>query len=110
MDKQRERVADACRRVIARRQKICEANNFGLTALYNQVDEGAYTELRATHRELDEAVAAAYGWPKTVTQDADEIVQRLLTLNQEIVAGIRKYDPFEVVPEVAPHVRSERPH
>ncbi len=107
---ERGRIAKASRRIIARRQNICKANNFGLTALYNQVDECAYSDLKAMHRELDEAVAAAYGWPKTVAHDADEIVQRLLTLDQEIAAGIHKYNPFEVVPEIAPHLRSERPH
>jgi hypothetical protein len=48
-------------------------------------------------RELDEAVVAAYGWPKAVAYDADEIVQRLLALNQEIAVGIREYNPFEVI-------------
>ena len=47
---------------------------------------------------------------KTVAQDADEIVQLLLALNREITAGIREYNSFEVVPEIAPHLRSERPH
>ncbi len=91
---QRESVAEASRRVIARRQEICAENSFGLTALYNAVDDGAYTDLKALHRELDEAVAAAYGWPKAVTHDGDKIVQRLLELNREIAAGSRKYDPF----------------
>jgi hypothetical protein len=46
------------------------------------------------HTELDEAVAAAYGWPKAVAHDADEIVRRPLGLNREIAAGTRRYDPF----------------
>jgi hypothetical protein len=91
---QQESVAEASRRVIARRQEICAENSFGLTALYNAVDDGAYTDLKALHRQLDEAVAAAYGWPKAVAHDGDEIVQRLLELNREIAAGSRKYDPF----------------
>jgi hypothetical protein len=99
-DKQRERVAEASRRIIARRQDICNANNFGLTTLYNAIDEGAYTDLRAMHRELDEAVAAAYGWPKTVAHDADEIVQRLLVLNGDIAVGTREYNPFDCHPPV----------
>ena len=94
-DIQRERVAEASRRVIALRQKVCNANNFGLTVLYNLIDEGAYTDLKALHWELDEAVAAAYGWSKAVAQNGDETVQRLLILNQEIAAGTRKYDPFD---------------
>ncbi len=50
-----------------------------LTALYNQrgKPEGAW--LDALHRSLDEAVAAAYGWPVNLS-DAD-ILARLLALN-----------------------------
>ena len=91
---QRERLAEASRQMIARRQAICEREQFGLTRLYNLVDEGAYTEVRDAHRELDEAVVAAYGWPNAVAQDGDEIVRRLLQLNREISAGRRPYDPF----------------
>jgi restriction-modification enzyme MmeI-like protein len=93
-DAQRERVAEASRNITARRKEICAANSFGLTTLYNLIDEGAYIDLKALHGELDEAVAAAYGWPKTVAQNGDEIVQRLLILNREIVVGVREYDPF----------------
>ncbi|MGH3919270.1 MAG: hypothetical protein ACRDSG_09570, partial [Pseudonocardiaceae bacterium] len=99
-DKQRDRIAEASRKIIARRQQICATNRFGLTTLYNQVDEGAYTDLKTLHRKLDEAVAAAYGWPKEVAQDGDQIVQRLLIFNQEIAAGTREYDPFDVIPEL----------
>lgn len=93
-DQQRERVAEASRQVIARRQEICVENQFGLTRLYNLVDDGAYADLKAMHRELDEAVAAAYGWPRAVAQDADEMVRRLLALNRAISTGEREYDPF----------------
>jgi type II restriction/modification system DNA methylase subunit YeeA len=50
-----------------------------LTALYNQrgKPEGAW--LDALHRALDEAVAAAYGWPANLSND--EILARLLALN-----------------------------
>lgn len=95
-DTQRERIAEASRRVIARRREICEENGFGLTTLYNQVNEGAYTDLATLHSRLDEAVAVAYNWPKPVAHDADEIVRQLLLLNNEIVAGLRSYDPFSI--------------
>lgn len=49
---------------------------------------------RPLHRQLDEAVAGCYGWPKKVAQDGNEIVRRLLTLNREIASGARPYDPF----------------
>jgi type II restriction/modification system DNA methylase subunit YeeA len=50
-----------------------------LTALYNQrgKPEGAW--LDALHRSLDEAVAAAYGWPSNLSDD--DILARLLALN-----------------------------
>jgi type II restriction/modification system DNA methylase subunit YeeA len=48
-----------------------------LTNLYNA--NPAW--LQNAHRELDEAVAAAYGWEWPLTDD--EILQRLFRLNQE---------------------------
>ncbi len=48
-----------------------------LTNLYNKRPSW----LADAHRKLDEAVAAAYGWPATLTDS--EILERLLALNQE---------------------------
>jgi hypothetical protein len=87
-------VTKAIRMVLERRQEICTEENFGLTALYNLVDDGAYADLKVLHKELDEAVAAAYGWPKAVAHDGDEIVQRLLELNRKIAVGTHRYNPF----------------
>lgn len=52
-----------------------------LTNLYNQ--RPAW--LANAHRALDEAVAAAYGWP--VDLDDDEVLRRLLALNRERAAS-----------------------
>ncbi len=93
-DEAGDRVAEASRQVIALRQEVCAQENIGLTRLYNLMDEGAYANLARLHRELDEAVVAAYGWPKSMAQDGDQIVRRLLQLNREIAAGERPYDPF----------------
>ena len=93
-DEQRERVADVCRRLFTRRSEICLAEQIGLTKLYNLVDDGAYTDLKALHRELDVAVAAGYGWPASVAQDDAELVRRLTALNREIAEGHRPYAPF----------------
>jgi len=51
-----------------------------LTNLYNTrgTPEGAW--LDNLHRALDEAVAAAYGWPAALSDDA--ILSRLLELNR----------------------------
>ncbi|HET9970333.1 MAG TPA: DNA methyltransferase [Streptosporangiaceae bacterium] len=91
---QREEISALSASIIRRRQEICAASAIGLTTLYNQVDEGAYADLKALHRKLDEAVAGIYGWPKVTAHDGDAIVQRLLELNREISAGKRRYDPF----------------
>jgi type II restriction/modification system DNA methylase subunit YeeA len=52
-----------------------------LTNLYNE--RPAW--LANAHRELDEAVAAAYGWPADLADD--DILARLLALNQERAAA-----------------------
>lgn len=92
---QREQVAEASRRLLARRGEICQAEQIGLTTLYNQVDDGAWTDLKALHRDLDRAVADCYGWPRKVAQDSEEIVRRLTELNRQIVEGERDYAPFD---------------
>jgi len=92
----RDAVAAAIIAVLARRSEICIQENIGLTTLYNQVDDGAWADLKEMHLRLDEAVAAAYGWPKGVAHDADEINRRLLELNRQIASGQLSYDPFAV--------------
>jgi hypothetical protein len=95
-DDQREQIAAAARQVVERRQGISlyVENGIGLTDLYNRLEEGAYDLLRDEHRNLDEAVAAAYGWPKSISQDSTELVRHILALNEEIASGVRKYNPF----------------
>jgi len=63
-DVQREAVAEACRRLLTRRSEICQAEQIGLTKLYNAMDDGAWADLKRLHQQLDESVAACYGWPK----------------------------------------------
>ncbi len=88
-------VADAARQMIARRSEICLERQIGLTKLYNEVDDGAYSDFRDLHRQLDEAVAAAYGWPTSVAHDPAESNRRLLELNRAIAAGEIEYRPFD---------------
>lgn len=52
-----------------------------LTALYNERP----TWLDNAHRALDEAVAAAYGWPDDLPDE--EMLARLFALNQERAAA-----------------------
>jgi hypothetical protein len=93
-DNQRKRIGEASRDILKRRETICAEEKFGLTALYNSIEEGAYKDLLALHRKLDGAVAESYGWPKAVAGDDDEMVQRLLEFNRAISARKRAYDPF----------------
>ena len=93
--------------------------DLGLTALYNKVNDPALADstdpdiarLRVIHRELDEAVMAAYGWDDvpldhgfhthrkmtrwTISPAARvEVLDRLLALNHERAAAQdRKGDP-----------------
>lgn len=80
--------------LLARRSEICLERQIGLTKLYNEVDDGAYRDLRELHVALDEAVAAAYGWPASVAHDPQESNRRLLELNRAIAAGEIEYQPF----------------
>ena len=67
-------------RIIPKPEHAAELKKRTLTNLYNQRP----TWLANAHRALDEAVAAAYGWP--VDLDDDEVLRRLLALNRERAA------------------------
>lgn len=81
--------ARACTKLVAQGRKQA-----GLTAVYNAMDEGAFTELRAAHKRLDEAVCKSYGWPTSILDDRTKIVDRLYELNTKIVADPSTYKPF----------------
>ena len=91
---QRARVGEAIRQLIARRSSICQSQQIGLTTLYNAVEDGAWADLAALHRQLDVAVAAAYGWPAAVAQQDLELVQRLGKLNMVFASDPVAYQPF----------------
>lgn len=58
---------------------------------------------QALHRELDEAVVAGYGWPRSIAQDDGELVTRLTELNRQITTGEREYHPFAHLDGAADH-------
>lgn len=89
----REEIGTVARQLIEQRQAVCVEQDIGLTDLYNRVDEGAWSELAELHRQLDEAVARAYGWESAVAHDALEIKVRLAELHGEILASA-VYSPF----------------
>jgi hypothetical protein len=87
-------IGTASAALIERRDELCLDRQIGLTRLYNELDDGAHKELRKLHRDLDRAVAKAYGWPLRVAQDEDEVVRRLLARNLAISNGEIPYAPF----------------
>ena len=91
---QRDEIGSVARSMIARRQAVCVERGIGLTTLYNEVDDGAYADLGELHRQLDRAVAAAYGWPARAASDPDDSNRRLLDLNRRIATGEVVYSPF----------------
>jgi hypothetical protein len=93
-DEQRHAIAEASRGLYAHRSALCIEHELGLTKLYNLMDDGAFQDLAALHKRLDEAVVDAYGWPKSIAQDADALVARLTERNRQIVRGESPYAPF----------------
>ena len=83
--------AEPCR---ARPAGSQAGREIGLTKLYNLMDDGAVTELKAMHLALDRAFVAAHGWPESVAQDGLELVRLLAERNREITEGARSYAPF----------------
>jgi len=86
---QRRSVAEAGSAVLDRRSELCRAEEYGLTGLYNLVDEGAFSDLVTLHRRLDRVVSEAYGWPADL--DAAERNARLLDANREVREGTVEY-------------------
>jgi hypothetical protein len=90
----RAEVGELAAAMVALRGETCAREDFGLTRLYNLVDEGAYAEIADLHRRLDAAVVRAYGWPASAAGDPEESNRLLHELNQEITRGERPYEPF----------------
>jgi hypothetical protein len=93
-DAQRQRIGSIAADLIAARQAITVREGIGLTDFYNAVDEGAWQEVAALHRRLDEATLAAYGYPATLRDDPLELKARLATLHADIHSGRLRYAPF----------------
>ncbi|MGH2944934.1 MAG: hypothetical protein ACRDPC_01460 [Solirubrobacteraceae bacterium] len=90
----RERIGSLAAELIERRQQICVERGIGLTALYNQVDDGAWEDLVRLHAQLDAAVAGAYGWPREAAAVPLDGNARLAALNTRIARGETMYAPF----------------
>lgn len=91
---QRTAIAQTARRLDEVRQRICLDRQIGLTELYKQVDDGAFTDVKHLHDQLDEAVARAYGWPANAVSDVDGSNRKLFELNLAIASEDAPYAPF----------------
>lgn len=80
----RRGIGQAARAMDAERRRLCSEHGYGLTALYNAVEEGAHALLADLHQQLDGEVTKAYGWPESVVNDAEEQERLLLALNLEL--------------------------
>lgn len=90
---QKERIAAAAQKIVALRREACDSIGAGLTKVYNLMDDGAFVELKAAHRELDLAVADAYGWDATMLDDPVKLLDALFDLNEKCAAD-SSYAPF----------------
>lgn len=96
---QRADIASISKSLHRLRDSISLERGIGLTKLYNELEDGAHEALAALHRQLDEAVAEAYGWPVGAARDSHESNARLLKLNHEISDGETAYAPFAYLGE-----------
>lgn len=92
---QRDEIGRLSREMIELRSKICLEEQIGLTNLYNQMDEGAWQDLRKAHEVLDKAVAKAYSWPAMVAGDPVETRARLAEIHARAIADPDSYRPFD---------------
>ncbi|MCC7477887.1 class I SAM-dependent DNA methyltransferase [bacterium] len=96
---QAARVSAVARELYEKRQAACKALNLGLTKLYNLIKgktplsglttehQAMVTELQVLHEQLNAAVCACYGWPEETWRDENEVLRRLLELNQRLSAA-----------------------
>jgi hypothetical protein len=90
----RDAIGTPAAELIAVRQAACVDRGIGLTDLYNLLDEGGFREVAKLHRDLDRAVADAYGWPPAIAADPLELRARLAALHAKVSAGDTPYAPF----------------
>jgi len=90
----RQRVEQSSRSLLELRQGLCVEHDIGLTALYNRMDDGAFTGLRDAHNALDAAVISAYGWPLSTVDDVRERNRRLFVLGAEYARQPGRHEPF----------------
>ena len=93
IDSQRTRVSDSAQQILRLRRDACDSMGAGLTKVYNLLDEGGFSELKAAHRELDLAVMDAYGFDAALLDDKPRLLDALFDLNER-AATDPNYQPF----------------
>ncbi|QLY25275.1 DNA methyltransferase [Bdellovibrio sp. KM01] len=74
-------VGTIMKKIEAYRSKFCKKMDIGLTTLYNQMNDGAHIPLKQLHKQLDQAVAECYGYPKAKIESYNDIINFLTDLN-----------------------------
>jgi type II restriction/modification system DNA methylase subunit YeeA len=105
-DRRAKRIATSARELVKKRDAwlkppdiaVEEAKKRTLTKLYNE----NFTWLKDAHKELDDAVLPAYGWPKNLSDD--EILARLLQLNAERTQQPQIVTPPKKAPTSVHHI------
>ena len=92
-DGQKVRISVAAESIIRLRRAACDSIGAGLTKVYNLMDDGGFVELKAAHRELDLAVADAYGWDAAMLDDPARLLDALFDLNAQCSSD-PNYRPF----------------
>ena len=92
-ENQQGHIGDISKRIVELRRSACDSINAGLTKVYNLMDDGGFTELKAAHRELDLAVMDAYGLEKALLDDRPRLLDALFDLNER-AATDPNYQPF----------------
>jgi hypothetical protein len=88
---QRQLIGDRSQELLRIRDRVCLEHGLGLTDLYNRMEEGGFRDLREAHGQLDAAVAAGYGWPRSIVDDSDAALRELKALNAEIAEDRAQY-------------------
>jgi hypothetical protein len=92
-NRQRGRISAAAERITLVRRAACDSIGAGLTKVYNLMDDGGFVELKKAHRELDLAVADAYGWDAAMLDDPVRLLDALFDLNAQCATD-PNYAPF----------------
>lgn len=80
-DKYDPSIAKCMKDIETYRAKACSENNFGLTDLYNSLNDGGHEILKKLHEKLDEEVGKSYGLKNVKSRSNEELIEFLLKEN-----------------------------